>query len=910
MPKRLERHFLGPSLALACVVLTGCVGKLSGGPVVGMDGGPEVDMVIVLPDGNVILPDLGPTPDLGPPPVIDGGECTESTDCPSPPTCMEPATCSANRCVYAPSTAGTACGASTGCAVFACNGVGTCDMAPAVCNDPPIVEVPGSCSPGATFMAPLGGSCGGMCNATTGMCEYEMVAIACPDSGANRLPTTYAWQAKLREFMASLTAADFTTAPGTQFSYNASGPEGSAAARDQLGWWLAARALGGNYSFPYTGLPDTLQIMPSEFTLAQIEQSPAHAKVGWKGGVPTDYAAWLTQWTMPGNGYRNSRSEFLKGFVFSSADLMLSAENYIADNNRNVWFWPALPYYGYVGKVAHEGSMLDGSELERCALAAFDVGSRAMLRRAAEFAPTWSHDPNGDMVAMGIRGLGYMAEQLGDPEAIELAHTASADLIANNANPAGGYWDHFSCDGCYDAQYEGVTLVAIREPAVSTGWAEVRQNVENLLRTISLLSLPEPGGQLYGPSHFSPATADPPPYALAAPTQQIQNLDFSENSLYSLFTDYGGNAMSWPDVSQMQSDMHSWIDGLAGTASQNFDDADNAWNVTHHYSYGLPNFVHYRPEWYDRLAPLVADTANPLRRAPWARDGAFIQQISDDFLVAKLGNSGVVIHTGNVSTDADPHGFGGGALSAFWTSGTGSAILGWSRGGQNPKPNTWSGANAWDGWRNHITHAVVGIKGGQPFSSARLTTVTHTTTVGTSSAMVDVTADLNTNQSDPGNVLSSALSYSRSFEVGMAGANDGVRITTSLGALPSGVTELYEQLPIFDHAYTELLGEPGAHCNESSPSSSMTRLGVVFMQGSTMVTPSANTPVNDVTSIVITRYGHTAVVALDMARTVTLGPTSCTTYQQFQPIGRNVFISMSTTAGATSSISYTIRPGT
>ncbi|MBK8169964.1 MAG: hypothetical protein IPK60_06435 [Sandaracinaceae bacterium] len=783
----------------------GCVGELSGGPIEAVDGSvPLVDSARLDVPGT----------DLGPPVMIDGGECMDASDCPDPPVCMQAATCASGRCNYAPSTAGTSCGTSTGCAVFSCNGLGVCDMASALCNDPPVTTVPTSCPAGTTFMAPLGGACGGACNPSSGACEYAMVEVACPPSGANHLPTAFAWQAKLREYLASLTAADFTEPAATQILYSSSGPEGSADARDQFGWWLAARALSGaSATFPYTGLPDTFEIMPAEFTLAQIEQSPPRVKVGWKGGVPTDYAAWLSHWSFPGNGFNGSKAEFLRAFAFSSGDLMLTAKRYISDSRRDIWIWPALPYHGYVGLVAHQGHFLESSILEQCAMAVYDVGTRALLEKAGAFAPSWGSDPNGDMVAMGIRGLAYMGQSLGDAEAIEIAHLAAADLIEDNASPAGGYWNHFNCDGCYDAQYEGTTLIAIREAAIASGWPEVRANVERLLHTIAYTSLPEPGGQLYGPSHFSPATADPSSYSFSYPREQLPNFEFGDDGLYALFTSVQGTATTWPTQAEMRTDLANWFDGITASATMSFDAANQGWDATDHYSYGMSNFVQYRAEWYDRLAELIAAPTDPRRLPPFARSGNFIEQIGEDFVSAKIGNAGLIIHTGNVSGDAEPHGFGGGELSAFWTAEGGSAILGWSRGGQNPKPNSWSGSNGWDGFRNHLAHAVVGVKDGQPFSSARLPSVTHTNTVSSGTAMVSVSGNLNSNQSDPGNVLTAALSYARTFEVGMAAASDGVRITTTLGALPSGVTELYEVLPIFDHGYSQRpAGESSEHC--------------------------------------------------------------------------------------------------
>lgn len=751
-----------------------------------------------------------------------------------------------------------------------------------------------------------------------------MVTIACPSTAPDSLPATYAWQAALREYMSTLTEASFTDVGTPALDFDNADSAFNADEATQLGWWLAAHGIAdrGDDS-PYRGFPKSFELTPGSFLLSAIEDSPPHVKVGWKG-VPSDFGAWMTTWSFPGNGFRGSKAQFLRAFVFSAADMMLSADRYIANRQQDVWLWSALPYHGYVGLVAHREGYLNASQEERCALAAYDVGARAMLERSAEIAHGWTDDPNGDMVTMGLRGFVYLAQELGDDDAIQTAHTATVDLIANNSAP-NGYWNHFAGHGLYDASYEGVTLIALREAAIASGWAEIRQNTEALMHTQAYLTLPEPGGQLYGPSHFSPATADPPSFAFTTPISAVPYLEFGDDALYTLFTANDGTPFTWPTAAIVTANLESWLHGLAPTGVSTFSAPSQAWSADDHYSYGMPGYTFYRSEWYSRLQTLVNDPTNELRLPPFARSTNFVEAMGEDFVSVKLGDSGIVVHTGPEATNGDANGFGGGALSAFWTRGSGSALLGWSRGGQNttqtnvdgsdglrtPSPNTWVGSERWQGWRRWATHAITGVVNGHPFSSARLISVNATHAVTPSTALVTVNADLNTSYSDPQNGLSSSLPYTRTFNMGEASAPDGVAVTTSLGALPAGVSELYEILPIFDHAYNELpVPRPARDCpavnGDSVNPAQLTT--VEFVQSGATITPAQNAPVTDVSAIRVTRFGHTVVIALDMPRTVTLGELLCTDYQQWGPVSRNLFISLDTDEASTPSISYSIRP--
>lgn len=865
-----------------------------------------------------------PTVDASAPPKGDAGApdgstqaCIQASDCASAPTCKT-VECTGGQCVYANASVGTVCGGGAGCAALTCNRDGVCEAPPSTCSDPPDVAVPASCTPGTTFKAEIGGACGGTCNTTTGKCEYAKVDVACPDTGASVLPTTLAWQAKLREYLKSLSASDFTVSGAPQLAYASTSAFYNESARIQTGWWLAGRALSGTgYNFPCTGFPGTFEIQPSEFTLAQIEQSPPHAKVGWKGGVPTDYAAWLTRWNFPGNGYQNSKAMFLRAFAFSAADLMLTADRYVTKNGKDVWLWSALPYHGYVGKVASEGKYFEGTQAEKCGRAAYDIGMRRILGRAADIAKTWSNDPNGDMVAMGLRGFAYLAQALGDADAGAKGRQAAADLVKNNA-AKNGYWNHFSGTRNYDASYEGTTFGAVREAAIQSNWPEVVANAKALLHTMAYLTLPEPGGQWYGPTHFSPATADPGAFALPASMESLPNIEFGDDAYFNIVADASGAKASWPALAKMQTDLHAWVDTKASKSDQTFDAPSNTWDATDHYSYGMPHFTFYKPEWYDAFQKVLATPNDPRLVPPFARAGNFMEPLNDDFMTAKVGDAGIVIHTGNVSVNTDgpnlsANGFGGGALSAFWTKTTGSALLGWSRGGQNAKngtamPNTWLGNAGWQGWKHWSTHALTGIVNGKPFSSARLVSVTKNYTVGATTTTVSASGDLRSATSDPQNGLAQALPYSRVFDIGNAAAPDGVRITTTAGPFPAGVSELYEILPIFDHAYNQRpQGSPTPDC-PAEATAAISMVNVKFMQGATAVTPVANVTVSGVTEVRVERFGHSISITFDKARSVSLTEQMCTDYQQWGPVGRNLLIAVDHAQNTSGTIQYTIRP--
>jgi hypothetical protein len=153
----------------------------------------------------------------------------------------------------------------------------------------------------------------------------------------------------------------------------------------------------------------------------------------------------------------------------------------------------------------------------------------------------------------------------------------------------------------------------------------------------------------------------------------------------------------------------------------------------------------------------------------------------------------VVIHTGVVSPEpakgGKPSGFGGGALSAFWTPDTGSVILGRRRGMQDDKFDTYND------WRIWPTHAVSGqTADGKVFSSARIESPETEYQLREADAEARVSGLIPNRNVAQGVTLQGQISYTRRFTVNA----DGLDVATVVK--PDGrdhLSELYEIIPIF-----------------------------------------------------------------------------------------------------------------
>jgi len=582
--------------------------------------------------------------------------------------------------------------------------------------------------------------------------------VACSAGGARQLPTEHAYQKTLRDYLASLAPEDFRL---DVKPFGLSGHE--------LPDWEKYRLTLCHQEY---GRPDLSAVTaPAQwFTLRAIE-SPGGVI---KPVVRARTAAWLTGWDWPGNPYRGLRPLKRRVFAVLAVDLVMHDELHEHGDgsaNRSDYLGGTLIW------LAHDyGQVRDAlpAEVRR----AYEAGLGKLVLRLRDWGP------NGSMTDMDLFApvsMAYAARILRDAEVSRVAEEYSRVLFTDPRyfHPAGYFVDN----GCFDVSYNGISLYFAAWAAALTDWDFADRAVDKAFRLRGHLSVPDPDGTWWGPSHMSSRTsADAPNDQWGWNVRQV---------LAARSTDAALPFVSIPDRARLDRAEARLIGQLNGQLDAE-PRAPRPWKESHWTS--LPNtmFAGVTKAEFDRLVSLQA-TSSPLLRSPFQQPGDFVRNFGDALVVAKLGPFGAIIHTGPVGDGhrawKRPYGFGGGALSAFWTRETGSVVLGRRRGIQGP---VW---DRYDEWRAWPTHAVSGVtKAGGVFSSARIRRPEVQIQTGAASATVLAGGTIPASNLRQGRVLDGDLAYRRRFEL----SRNGLRVeTTVTGDGADTISELYETIPFF-----------------------------------------------------------------------------------------------------------------
>jgi hypothetical protein len=294
----------------------------------------------------------------------------------------------------------------------------------------------------------------------------------------------------------------------------------------------------------------------------------------------------------------------------------------------------------------------------------------------------------------------------------------------------------------------------------------------------------------------------------------------------------------------------------------------------------------------------LSDAMDETMLPPFLRAGSFARDFDDEFLVAKYGDLGVILHAGPLNESwagpaGTPSGFSGGALSGFWTADAGAALLGVAYGSQNTAP----GPDSWADWRSWPTHALSGLTtGNDPFSSARIIDPVATVETTPDSATMSVSGTISSSQggghSAPNDALMGDVEFTREFMVDAG----GLSVTTAITyGGPTQVSELYETIPVF-------LGQSGQTAN--------VLVELVDDMGLTVM--ASTNPTANVVEIVVHRFDGSVVVTLDQPRPVMLAPDTWSTTYQWNASARAVLIDLLDGPAQvlpSVSISYSIAPG-
>ncbi|MEX0928422.1 MAG: T9SS type A sorting domain-containing protein [Balneolales bacterium] len=693
----------------------------------------------------------------------------------------------------------------------------------------------------------------------------------------NRLPQNHDYQVVLRDYLASLSESDFSV-PMQDMSYDESYL--NSLSNDELfGLWILFRSAPPQGPIvPVYGLTAS----SSHFTLSSIESSSG-ISMGSSNHYPwfsPEQTAWWAAWDYPGNPYYRHKGVMNRAFAQGVVDMLMLDDGHEngkysrSDYLGGTLIWMAYTYY--VIKPDLPGHVQD----------AYETGLERFLSRLEEWG---SNNNMGDMDSAAHVGMWYAAKAIDDEDFYNRVRAHSLRILDSDLRDA-GYIQH---GNGFDASYNGFSLHFMTWAALASDNPSLKETVNKLSELKGHLTLPEPNGDFFGPSHFNTTTSGD-----GANDQNVSlNRDLgaamvADEAKYLIWDGRNGQHynLGIPDRSTII-DRVRFLTGRTNDHWSSSSTSPRDWHETH-WTRGIPYAQEYVvPGFYDEMLQ-IENSSNSLKKAPFSRDENFIRQFSEDnkqseFLSAKFDDYGVILHTGQLAWWGG--GYGGGALSAFWTPGGGSVILGRNAGDQGPNPDSWNN------WKEWPTHSIGGLSSGNdPFSSAKNRDPERDYAVSDEYAVVSVSGSIGNNHSGGhttgNNALPNTVDYTRNFKVDSNGLTVETRISSEG---KDQVKELYEIIPLF-------LGE-GSGGNVT----------ISLEAGGNWHSASTSSRSN-VTRIRLERYNEDVYITFDSPRRVQLSPNVWQDEYQSDAKARNLLIDLLENNGSTvdmpksAHISYTV----
>lgn len=702
-----------------------------------------------------------------------------------------------------------------------------------------------------------------------------------------QLPQDHEYQVTLRDYLATLTEEDF--AVDLQPVIYADSFFSSLDDLHKI--WILLEDFGRKPFVQNSGF----RVSAEHFVLSQIERD---GKVFMRAGRGSGFVdpirtAWWTTWDYPGNPHYDSRAGKLRAFVASAIDMMMTDKDLevSVQNRRSDYVGGYLLKYGYVYFVVKDILPLHVQE-------AYESGLLKFFERLESYYPYGLG--GADMESFQLVALWYTAEAIDDDD-LRVRALTRAQNVLQEIMPGDGYRHHHGPDGI-DLSYEGILQHFLSWAALLYDDPIISASLQKSARLKAYQTLPEPDGFFYGPSHFNTGTDKG--------SAQDQWHSYHRDHAVAMVTDeskyliWTGSVLPvWyyhglPSESKMRSDIASainWRNEVGQNWSWTTPSSEEPGSWQHYYWTDGIAFAaeYYQDGFYDELK---LDEGSEIAEVAFLREENFIETFGDDFLIARFSGYGAIIHTGTTVANwaTGVPGLSGGSLSAFWSEGTGSVVLGRSRGTQNALTDTWTGNEGWDTW---AVHAISGVNSsGQPFSSARnrMPEVTHDI-YGTDSATVIINGAIGQHDnglSAPNNAIAGQVDYTRTFKL----KPDGMRITSMLSSDEvDGIQELWETIPLFLRDKAQ--NEPDAE--------------VAFYSQGAWVAASTELS-EEVTGIRTTRFGQSIYFIFEKPHRMKLSPEVWSASQVGSRI-RTVLVDMLDNDSVTSMpdftfVSYTISP--
>ena len=700
---------------------------------------------------------------------------------------------------------------------------------------------------------------------------------AVPTGDHLSLPQKHDYQKQLRAFMATLKEADFvaTDKPLANVPTNAS-PD------DQFREWLLSLSppsVGYKRNFA------SVRVHPGLFTLGVIENTPAILRAPVHPEALID----LADWNYAGNPHYNSKALRLRAFVICALDLVM------LDNLLETGEEKAKPNQDQLClAIARLAYVYDGFKdtVSAEVRTAYLAGLKKLVRRAIDHGPKELPRTLG-MVTAAAPALALSCKIINDPALTKDAEAYAKKLFSDpQFFSAAGYFPH----GATLDSFNGMSLVYALWGTAAGDWAVARDAMAQAHKLRAHLTLPEPDGYRLGPSHMSSLTSPEPfhdqwnwpwrGWAAAIVTDEAACL-----------TPLPTNELIKGAQAATASSVQGGINELPWTAG-GLD--PKPWILMPGIVANIP-YRYYPKGYYERR---VALDKTDMGKLPVLREGSFIRRFSDEFLVAKTSAHAAIIHTGAITNSADldgGFGFGGGALSAYWTRATGSVILGRGVGAWSPMYK-----KIFESWRSLPSHAVTGITtSGKIFTSAHIAKPESTfeTTEKTYSivahGLIPSTRQIEVKPPAPREtetLFTGKLDYTRKFD----STANGVHITTTIKSESTdAIAELYETLPVYlRDASQQLKVEPTK----------------IEFQIDGKWSPGTDALAANVTAIKLTRFDGAVAVTFDKPARVKLAPVWNSTYMSY-PSCQNILIDLLDGAAAgpikdVRTVGYRIEPTT
>jgi hypothetical protein len=667
------------------------------------------------------------------------------------------------------------------------------------------------------------------------------------------LPTKHAYQKAIRDYLSSLTAADFEHGVTVKFTSPPSDADLEQQYRHHLLGLTTNPLIGTKRGAPAVNAPAKL------FTLAEIE-TPAGVM---RPPLWPEPVTFIVRWNYAGNPYYQSRAMKLRAFValaihMTMLDDQIETAPEVGGASRPDWISPTLLMLGYSFPAVRDA-------LPEAVQEAYQVGLRKMAQRVLAWGPL-GEEPNLELSSP--LALWYVGQVLDDPEfskSVE-AYARRFCTDAQFVHPAGYFIDR----GGIDLGYAGQTNFFAAWLALATRWPFAVETVERTHRLRAHLILPEPDGKTqYGPSHFQTR------YSADAGRDQWEWGTF-RNTAAALVTDEAAHLTKLPSVEELATAVprraavfqaqlnENAYKPSGGPMLRNDEIVSYPWAFRLWQSYNFPatiNFVfeHYPPDAYTRRLKLE-QASSPLLKSPFLREENFVRDFGKAFTVAKAKSFAAIVHSGPIGEPQleegrtifpGPYGFGGGQLSAFWTPATGSVLLG-RRGGMT-REKSFDNLEEWRLWP---IHAVSGVRAnGKVFTTARILKPEVTSEVKSDRAVVHVAGQVPRGLFGQPKALDGRLDYQRTFTIDSA----GVTVETTLKSSGQDTfVEMVETLPVF---LRDVQAQP-----------TVIPTKIELQSDGKWIAASVDWSAG-VTAVRLTRFGGEVLIEFDRKRRVKLSPS-------------------------------------